>query len=80
LALGRLIWGNILKHTTETMQQYIANYKLKIIENRLLYGNMRISEIADELGFTDKSHLIRTFRKYRGVSSTEYKKSLVFIA
>lgn len=63
------------KHTTETMQQYITNYKLKMIENRLLHGNMRISEIADELGFTDKSHLIRIFRKYRGMSPIEYKKS-----
>jgi AraC-like DNA-binding protein len=63
------------KHTTQTMQQYITRYKLKMIENRLLHGNMRIAEIADELGFTDKSHLIRMFRKYRGMSPTEYKKS-----
>jgi AraC-like DNA-binding protein len=64
------------KHANETMQQYITTYKLKMIENRLLHGNMRISEIADELGFTDKSHLIRIFRKYKGMSPTEYKKSV----
>lgn len=64
------------KHANETMQQYITSYKLKMIENRLLHGNMRISEIADELGFTDKSHLIRIFRKYKGMSPTEYKKSV----
>jgi AraC-like DNA-binding protein len=64
------------KHVNETMQQYITTYKLKMIENRLLHGNMRISEIADELGFTDKSHLIRIFRKYKGMSPTEYKKSV----
>ncbi len=39
------------------MQQYILNYKLKLVENRLLHSQMRICEIVEELGFTDESHL-----------------------
>ncbi|MBN9484721.1 MAG: AraC family transcriptional regulator [Bacteroidetes bacterium 43-93] len=62
------------KHTGETLQQYILKYKLKLIETRLLHSNMRINEIADEFGFTDKSHLNRIFKKYRGISPGDFKR------
>jgi AraC-like DNA-binding protein len=62
------------KHSQETMQQYITGYKLKIIESRLAHSNMRINEIASELGFTDESHLNRVFRKHTGKSPSEYRK------
>ena len=38
------------KQTNETMQQYILNYKIKMVESRLLHSEMRISEIVEELG------------------------------
>ena len=62
------------KHANESLQQYILNYKLQLIENRLTHSDMRITEIADELGFTDKSHLNRIFKKYRGMNPTDFKK------
>ncbi|MBL0741954.1 AraC family transcriptional regulator [Chryseolinea lacunae] len=62
------------KHSNETLQQYITNYKLTLVENRLLHTNMRIGEIADELGFTDKSHLNRIFKKHRGMNPSAFKK------
>ncbi|MBD2704645.1 helix-turn-helix transcriptional regulator [Spirosoma sp. BT702] len=62
------------QHTNESLQQYIMKYKLRLIENRLLHTGMRVKEIADELGFTDKSHLNRIFKKYRGISPTEFKR------
>ena len=64
------------KHTNETMQQYILNYKLKLVENRLLHSEMRISEIVAELGFTDESHLNKLFKKYRGCSPTNFRKNI----
>lgn len=63
------------KHMHETMQQYILNYKLKLVENRLLHSEMRISEIVTELGFTDESHLNRLFKKYRGYSPSAFRKN-----
>ncbi|KLT68337.1 MULTISPECIES: AraC family transcriptional regulator [Flavobacterium] len=62
------------KHTNETLQQYQTTYKLNLIENRLLHTHMRINEIADEFGFTDKSHLNNMFKKHRGFSPSEYRK------
>lgn len=49
------------------MQQYILSYKLKLVESRLLHSQMRINEIAEELGFTDESHLSKFFRKTKAV-------------
>jgi AraC-like DNA-binding protein len=62
------------KHTNETLQEYQTNYKLKLIENRLLNTDMRINEIAAEFGFTDKSHFNNMFKKHRGINPTEFRK------
>lgn len=62
------------KHTNETMQQYIINYKLKLVDARLLHSDMRINEIAMELGFSDESHLNKIFKKYRGINPSDFRK------
>ncbi|MBO9203905.1 MULTISPECIES: AraC family transcriptional regulator [Niastella] len=62
------------KHTGESVQQYIINYKLKLVETRLQHSDMRINEIVSELGFTDESHLNRLFKKYKGLTPTAYRK------
>lgn len=62
------------KHTGENLQQYVINYKLKLVETRLLYSDMRINEIVTELGFTDESHLNRLFKKYKGVNPSTFRK------
>lgn len=62
------------KHTHETLQQYMINYKISLVEIRLKHSDMRVNEIAAELGFTDDSHLIKTFKKHRGVSPAEFRK------
>jgi len=62
------------KHTGESLQQYIINYKLKLVETRLQYSDMRINEIVTELGFTDESHLNRLFKKYKGINPSAFRK------
>ncbi|MEO6287883.1 MAG: AraC family transcriptional regulator [Dyadobacter sp.] len=68
------------KHTKENLQQYIINYKLSLVEIRLKHSDMRINEIANELGFTDDSHLTKTFRKYKGVSPAEFRRGALALA
>lgn len=68
------------KHTNANLQQYIINYKLSLVEIRLKHSDMRINEIASELGFTDDSHLTKTFRKYKGVSPAEFRRGSLALA
>lgn len=68
------------KHTGESIQQYIINYKLKLVETRLQHSDMRINEIVNELGFTDESHLNRLFKKYKGLTPTAFRKKQQSVA
>ncbi|PRB00195.1 AraC family transcriptional regulator [Chryseobacterium sp. MYb7] len=62
------------KHSGETLQSYVNNYKTTLIEHRLKHSSNRISEIADELGFTDESHLNKFFKTQRGKSPKAYRQ------
>ncbi|WP_215235479.1 helix-turn-helix domain-containing protein [Dyadobacter linearis] len=62
------------RHTGESLKQYIIRSKVRIIESRLLYSKRSLTEIADEFGYTDESHLCRQFRKYAGVSPASFRQ------
>lgn len=62
------------KHTGESLQRYIMKCKLRLVETRLQYSNMRISEIVTELNFTDESHLNRVFKKHTGLTPSAFRK------
>ncbi|WP_177735035.1 AraC family transcriptional regulator [Flavobacterium inviolabile] len=64
------------KHCNETMQSYITNYKISLIEYRLKHSAKRINEIAVELGFTDESHLNKFFKKQKGIGPRQYRSRL----
>jgi len=64
------------KHTDVSLKKYILNYKLKLVETRLKYTDLQFSEIAMELGFTDSSHLNKTFQSYKGMTIGDYKASI----
>lgn len=59
-----------------SMQEYIMNYRMKLVETRLRFTDMQVAAIVEELGFTDASHLNRLFRKYNGMAPGAFRKSL----
>jgi len=61
------------KQVHMSLREYIIKAKLKLVEIRLLNSDYTLTEIADELGFTDVSHLSKTFKRYVGISLREFK-------
>lgn len=66
------------KQSGETLSSFISQYKLRLIEHKLKFSDMRINEIVSEFKFSDESHLNKFFKKHRGVSLTQYRKESVF--
>lgn len=64
------------KLTGESLQHYITQYRIKLVQQRLTNSALTVSQIAGELGFTDESHLSRQFRKYIGIGPAEYRKNV----
>jgi len=62
------------KKVNMPLKEYIIKAKLKLVEIRLLNSDYTLTEIANELSFTDVSHLSKTFKKYTGISIREFKK------
>lgn len=62
-----------------SLRDYVMKAKLKWVEIRLLNSDFTLTEIADELNFTDVSHLSRTFKKYAGMPIREFKKQGEYI-
>ena len=67
------------KQVNMPLREYIIKAKLKLVEIRLLNSDYTLTEIADELGFTDVSHLSKTFKKYVGTSMREFKNKGEYI-
>ncbi|WP_075590954.1 AraC family transcriptional regulator [Labilibacter marinus] len=56
-----------------SIKKYILTYKVKLAETRLNYTDLTLSEIAMELGFTDSSHLDKTFIAYKGLAAGAFR-------
>lgn len=59
--------------TESTIKDYIICYKLNLVKTRLKFSNLTISEIANELNFTDESHLNKMFKNAFGKTAKQYK-------
>ncbi|GAA4107470.1 AraC family transcriptional regulator [Aquimarina addita] len=65
------------KETGESIHQYITKYKMQLVEYRLQHTKFTIAEIASQLGYTDESHLTKTFKKHFSLSPKQYRDQLV---
>lgn len=75
LNIGRTILAEKIKGITGmTPREFIESIKMKHAAQLLKGGNMRVSEIAYELGFNDPKYFTLRFRKQFGKSPSEYAK------
>jgi len=59
--------------TTETLNEYVTRRRIEKSASDLIHKNIAITEISFKYGFKDNSSYTRTFKKYYGVSPTEFK-------
>jgi YesN/AraC family two-component response regulator len=64
------------KATGLNFTDYLSRIRIEKAKNLLLNPNLRISEIAYEVGFQSLTHFNRVFRKLAGQSPTEYRQKL----
>lgn len=69
-------FGEYFKQQTGiSYQDYLLDYRLKLVETYLKYSSIRLSEIAYELQFSDESHLSKLFKKHRGLTPGAFRKN-----
>ena len=56
---------------------YVARLRIEKSKNLLLNPNLRVSEIAFEVGFQSLTHFNRVFKKILGQSPTDYRAQLL---
>ncbi len=65
------------KITGINFTDYVARVRIEKSKNLLLNPNLRVSEIAFEVGFQSLTHFNRVFKKILGQSPTEYRAQLL---
>ena len=64
------------KATKLNFTHYLSRVRIEKAKNLLLNPNLRVSEIAYEVGFQSLTHFNRVFKKIIGQSPTEYRERL----
>ncbi len=65
------------KITGINFTDYLSRVRIEKAKNLLLNPNLRVSEIAFEVGFQSLTHFNRVFKKILGQSPTEYRAQLL---
>ncbi len=64
------------KTYNQSCKEYIEFMRLNKVVELLLMTNLDLTFISQETGFSDCSHLIRTFKKWKGMTPKQWRKSL----
>lgn len=57
----------------QSCKQYIESVRLSKVENLLLFTDYDLTYIAEETGFSDCSHLIRSFKRKNGTTPKQFR-------
>ncbi|MGN0377349.1 MAG: AraC family transcriptional regulator [Suilimivivens sp.] len=64
---------NFKQYYGRSCKEYIEFIRICKAEDLLLFTDFDLSYISQETGFSDSSHLIKIFRKWKGVTPKQYK-------
>ena len=57
-----------------TIEQYYINQKIEKVKELIVYDELSLAEIADNLNYSSASHLSKQFKKVTGLSPSHYKQ------
>lgn len=57
-----------------TIEQYYIAQKIERVKELLVYDELSLSEIADEMNYSSVSHLSKQFKKVTGLTPTHFKR------
>lgn len=66
-------------HMNTNFQDFVNGYRINAFIEKLndsKYSNYSLLGIANDVGFSSKSNFYATFKKHKGVTPTEYRKSI----
>jgi AraC-like DNA-binding protein len=64
------------RHEGTTIERYIIQQRIKRTKELLREGELSLSQIAAELGYSSVQHLSGQFKKVEGVSVSDYKNKI----
>lgn len=59
--------------TGVTIEKYIISQKIERVKEQLVYDEMTLSEIADDLGYSSVAYLSQQFKKVTGLTPGHFK-------
>jgi len=65
------------KTTGHTPTNYIIAQRISIATNLFALENLTVSNVADRVGFKNKSYFVRKFKEIMGVTPGTYAKSII---
>lgn len=66
--------GNVFKRAYGlSINDYLGQHRIKEAKRLMDQTDMMIYQIADRVGFSDQNYFSKTFKKYAGVSPSEYR-------
>lgn len=64
------------KETSQTFSDYVNRHRIGKAKELLAESNLKTQSIANKVGFWDSNYFYKQFKKYSGVSPTEYRSML----
>ncbi|WP_138495077.1 response regulator transcription factor [Paenibacillus pinistramenti] len=61
------------KETGESFAEYINKYRIEKAKYQLKHTNLKVQEIARNVGYWETGYFYKQFRKYVGISPTDFK-------
>lgn len=64
------------KHTGKSFYDLLNAVRIREAKHLLKDPSLRVSDVSEQVGYTDPGHFCRIFKKIAGVSANEYRNSL----